>query len=134
MESLRYCQKEKGLVLFAWCIMSSHVRLIARAKPGVKLQDILRDHKKFTAKAMVKAVEENAQESRREWLMAHLGKPGGGIQLWQHDLHPIRLRRPDIIQQKLCYIHRNPVVEGWWKSRTITFIPAPVTKPVCQAC
>ncbi len=48
----------------------------------------------------------------REWLLAHLGKAGGGIQLWQHDLYPIWLRRPDIIQQKLRYIHRNPVVEG----------------------
>ena len=112
VESLRHCQQAKGLELFAWCIMSNHVHLIARAKPGLKLQDILRDHKKFTAKAVVKAIEENPQESRREWLLAHLRGPEGAIQLWQHDLHPIWLRRPDIIQQKLRYIHRNPVEEG----------------------
>jgi REP element-mobilizing transposase RayT len=112
VESLRYCQQAKGLELFAWCIMSSHVHLIARAKPGQKLQDILRDHKKFTAKAVVKAIEEDPRESRREWLLAQLRKVDGGIQLWQHDLHPIWLRRPDIIQQKLDYIHRNPVQEG----------------------
>ena len=34
----------------------NHVHLIARAAPGLKLQDILRDHKKFTAKAVVKAI------------------------------------------------------------------------------
>lgn len=112
VESLRHCQREKGLALFAWCIMSNHVHLIARARPGHKLQDILRDHKKFTAKAVVKAIEDNPQESRREWLLAHLRKPDGGIQLWQHDLHPVWLRRVDIIQQKLRYIHRNPVEEG----------------------
>ena len=112
MESLRYCQQAKGLELFAWCIMSNHVHLIARAAPGLKLQDIMRDHKKFTAKAVVKAIEENPKESRREWLLVQLSKPNGGIQLWQHDLHPIWLRRPDIIQQKLRYIHRNPVEEG----------------------
>jgi REP element-mobilizing transposase RayT len=92
--------------------MSNHVHLIARAKAGQKLQDIFRDHKKFTAKAVVKAIEENPQESRREWLLAHLRNSDGGIQLWQHDLHPIWLRRPDIIEQKLRYIHRNPVEEG----------------------
>jgi len=32
IESLSYCQKEKGLELFAWCIMTNHVHLIARAK------------------------------------------------------------------------------------------------------
>ena len=112
MESLRYCQQAMGLELFAWCMMSNHVHLIARAKPGHKLQDILRNHKKFTAKAVVKAIEENPQESRREWLLAQLRTSVGGVQLWQRDLHPIWLRRPDIIQQKLRYIHRNPVEEG----------------------
>jgi putative transposase len=112
VESLRYCQQQKGLELFAWCIMSNHVHLIARASDGIKLQDILRDHKKFTSKAILKAIEDNPQESRREWLLGLLHRPDGAAQLWQHDLHPIWLRRPDIIQQKLTYIHRNPVLEG----------------------
>jgi REP element-mobilizing transposase RayT len=25
LDSVRYCQKEKGLILYAWCIMSNHV-------------------------------------------------------------------------------------------------------------
>ena len=45
VESLPFCQREKGLELFAWCIMSNHVHLIARAKEGHRLQDIMRDHK-----------------------------------------------------------------------------------------
>lgn len=112
VESLRHCQREKGLELFAWCIMSNHVHLIARASDGNSLQDILRDHKKFTAKELLKAIAENPQESRREWLLKHFSTSDGGNQVWQHDLHPIWLRRPDIIQQKLRYIHRNPVEEG----------------------
>src|ERR1035441_1601339 len=34
VESLRYCQREKGLVLHAWCIMTNHVHLIASASQG----------------------------------------------------------------------------------------------------
>lgn len=112
VESLRHCQQHKGLQIFAWCIMSNHVHLIARAEPGHELQDIMRDHKKFTAKELIKTVTDNPQESRREWLLAHLSKADGGNQVWQHDLHPIWLRRPDIIQQKLQYIHMNPVIDG----------------------
>ena len=112
VDSLAHCQREKGLELFAWCIMSNHVHLIARAAEGRQLQDILRDHKKFTAKKIVEAIISNPQESRREWLLPLLRRPDGSIRFWQHDLHPIWLRTPAVIDQKLDYIHMNPVTEG----------------------
>jgi REP element-mobilizing transposase RayT len=31
VESLRHCQQHKGLELYAWCLMTSHVHLVARA-------------------------------------------------------------------------------------------------------
>jgi REP element-mobilizing transposase RayT len=48
LESLRYCQKEKGLLIHAWCIMSNHLHLIVSVKEGGNLSDVLRDFKKFT--------------------------------------------------------------------------------------
>ena len=59
VESLKFCQKEKGLLLFAWVIMSNHVHLIAEAAEGFKLQDIVRDLKKYTSKQIIKAIEEH---------------------------------------------------------------------------
>ena len=50
VESLIYCQTNKGLKIYAWCIMSNHLHLIVQAKEGYNLSDILRDFKKFTAK------------------------------------------------------------------------------------
>ena len=64
VESLKYRQKEKGLILFAWVIMSNHIHLIAKAKEGHLLQHIMRDLKKFTSKQIVKAIEET--HSRRD--------------------------------------------------------------------
>src|SRR5882672_8497949 len=49
LESIKYCQAEKGLLLHCWCIMSNHLHLIASAKNN-NLSDILRDFKKFTGK------------------------------------------------------------------------------------
>jgi REP element-mobilizing transposase RayT len=63
--NLDFCQKNKGLEIFAWYIMTNHVHLMIRAKKGYLLQDILRDFKKFTSKAIVKAIEENPVESRK---------------------------------------------------------------------
>ena len=31
IESLHYCQREKGLEVFAWCIMTNHIHLIFRS-------------------------------------------------------------------------------------------------------
>ena len=62
VESLDFCQKNKGLEIFAWCVMSNHVHLIIRAKEGYILQDIMRDFKKFTSKKIINAIKENPQE------------------------------------------------------------------------
>ena len=111
IENLIYCQNNKGLEIFAWCIMTNHVHLMIRAKEGYLLQDILRDFKKFTSKAVIKAIKENYGESRKEWLLKQL-ETKEGYSLWRGDNKPIELWSNAVITQKLNYIHQNPVEEG----------------------
>jgi putative transposase len=66
VESLKFCQQEKGLRVHAWIIMSNHVHLIASADHGIMLADVIRDLKKYTSKQIEKAIRENTFESRRE--------------------------------------------------------------------
>jgi len=117
--NLKYCQQEKGLELFAWCIMTNHVHLIARAKEGFLLQDIIRDFKKYTSKLMIKTIQANHHESRKDWMLAIFSKAGKqhnanqDYQFWRQDNHPIEVWSEDVINQKLLYLHNNPVVEGY---------------------
>lgn len=117
VDSLRYCQLSKGLELYSWVLMSNHIHLIARAKEGCRLSDILRDFKKHTSKQVIKAIQEE-RESRREWLLSEMLKAGQAnsknskYQLWRNDNHPIALYSNEVINQKLDYIHSNPVAEG----------------------
>jgi REP element-mobilizing transposase RayT len=111
IDNLANCQKEKGLEIFAWCIMSNHVHLIAKAEGNYSLSDILRDFKKFTSKAIFKAISENYSESRREVLLKHFATPEG-IRFWRSDNNPVELWSNAVITQKLNYIHQNPVEEG----------------------
>jgi REP element-mobilizing transposase RayT len=111
IENLAYCQKNKGLEIFAWCIMTNHVHLIARAQEGHLLQNILRDFKKFTSKAIIKAITENPGESRKEWLLKQFKTPEG-YRFWNSGNHPIELWSNGVINQKLKYIHQNPVKAG----------------------
>jgi REP element-mobilizing transposase RayT len=111
VDNLAYCQKNKGLELFAWCIMTNHVHLIARAEEGHSLSDILRDYKKFTCKAVIKAISENPRESRKEWLVKQFENAEGN-RFWRADNQPIELWSNAVIVEKLTYLHQNPVEEG----------------------
>ena len=97
IESLGFCQRQKGLELFAYCLMTNHLHLIARAADGHELSDIVRDFKKFTARQVFEAVVTNPQESRRKWVEWTLRKQGEYnpkntfIQLWQNHSHGVEL-------------------------------------------
>jgi REP element-mobilizing transposase RayT len=116
IESLKYCQKEKGLVIFGYCIMSNHLHLILRADGKETLSEIIRDFKKHTAKAIIKQIIEDP-ESRREWMLKYFeetGKPLTRIKkykFWQDGNHAIEIFSNKIFFQKLEYIHKNPVKE-----------------------
>jgi putative transposase len=76
LESIRYCQRYKGLEVYAYCIMSSHIHTII-ARPGKQeLQDVIRDIKKYTSSKIIEAVNNNPQERRRELLMWLFEKAG----------------------------------------------------------
>lgn len=119
VESLKFCQKKKGLLLFAWVIMSNHVHLIAEAAEGFKLQDIIRDLKKYTSKQIIKAIEEHPGESRREWMLKIFREAGAANsnnkdhQFWQQHNKPIELGTNEMIERYVNYLHENPVVEGY---------------------
>jgi Transposase and inactivated derivatives len=112
IESLDYCRKNKGLEIYAWVIMTNHVHLIIRAKEGYILQDILRDFKKNTSKAVIKTINESLNESRKEWLLRGF-HTNDGNRFWQEGNHPIELWTNDVIDEKLNYIHNNPVKAGF---------------------
>ncbi|SUJ24710.1 Transposase and inactivated derivatives [Sphingobacterium spiritivorum] len=121
LDSLAYCQKEKGLEIYAWCIMTSHVHLII-GTTGNKMEDILRDFKSYTSQMLRKEITENFQENRKEWLlwlMERAGKKNRNnkdFQLWQQNNHPIELWDNYMKDQKLEYLHQNPVASGFVSS------------------
>ena len=118
IESLVYCQKHKGLEIFAWCIMTNHVHLIFRSAGEQKPELILRDFKRFTSKALLNEIMENPKESRKTFLLEQFQKAGekssnvNKYQFWRHDNKPIELWSNKVIDEKINYIHQNPVEEG----------------------
>jgi REP element-mobilizing transposase RayT len=118
IESLQFCQKEKGLKIYAWVIMTNHLHMIIAADPGNSLSDILRDFKKFTANKIINKIKSELGESRRNWMLWIFKKAGNrnpnnrNYQFWRQDNHPEELFSEKFTDQKLEYIHNNPVNAG----------------------
>jgi len=74
--------------------------------------------KKFTSKAIVEAIAET-NESRKKWLLDKLEFRGRinpkikNYQFWQAGVHPVELLSNTFMEQKLLYIHNNPVEAGY---------------------
>jgi len=90
--SLSYCQKQKGLEIYAYCIMSSHVHMLCKANDGGILANIIRDFKKFTSKRIIATIKDQP-ESRREWLLGYFSsacthlKRKQQYKVWQDGYH-----------------------------------------------
>ena len=117
LDSLKFCIEKKQLKLFAWCIMTNHIHLIVQSSKG-DLSGTLRDFKKFTSSRIINAIEQNKEESRRNWMLWIFKKAGEknsrnkDYQFWQQENHPVQLSTIPFTLEKLNYIHNNPVKGG----------------------
>ena len=102
--------------------MTSHIHMIIGTQSAkIPLEGIIRDMKSFTSRKIREAIENSAMvhESRREWILKRLYNAGAynsnnnDFQLWQQHNHPIELNTNKLIDQKLEYIHLNPVAAGF---------------------
>jgi REP element-mobilizing transposase RayT len=116
IEALDYCQKNKGLEIYGYCLMSSHLHMLCKASNGAILSDIMRDFKKFTSKKIIQSIHEEP-ESRREWMINHFAKACEHLKknqqykVWQDGYHAELAESNWFIKQKIDYIHNNPVKE-----------------------
>ena len=118
LDSWNYCIRDKGLRIHAWCIMTNHVHMIISSEKD-ELSNIMRDMKSYTSTTIKKLITENPQESRKRWMLRLMkaarnkNKNNKGFQLWQQHNHPILLDANYLLEQKLDYIHNNPVKAGF---------------------
>ncbi|MEO6328074.1 MAG: transposase [Ginsengibacter sp.] len=94
LESWKHCQEKKGLEIYGWVIMPSHIHMIISSTKK-KPEEIVRDMKSHTSTAMKEQIKNYVGESRREWMlwmMERAGKKNGNNndwQFWQQHNNPI---------------------------------------------
>jgi putative transposase len=114
VDSLKFCKREKGLIVYAWCLMPSHLHLIASAREGYDLSATIRDFKKHTNKAIISEIKQG-HESRREWLLTTFSEEAVRLKrvknykVWQDGNMAKELLTGAMAIQKLEYVHNNPI-------------------------
>ena len=114
IDSFKFCQKEKGLLVHAYVIMPNHVHTILSTQHG-NLPDIIRDYKRFTSKEITRLLLEQENNRLTQYFAgaAALADHGNDFKVWQTGSHPESLISGDFFMQKLNYIHNNPVRKGF---------------------
>lgn len=118
VDSLKFCQINWGLIVHSWVLMPSHFHMVVSSREK-SLGGIMRDFKAYTSKTIRSELEQNFNESRRDWMIPFFRAAGlknsnnNDWQFWQHENHPMELYSKNFYDQKVGYIHLNPVRAGF---------------------
>jgi REP element-mobilizing transposase RayT len=118
IDNFRFYGEQCQLEVYGYVIMSNHLHALLRQPEGRwTLSDTLRDFKKMTARQIMMRIA-TEPESRREWIShrfewnAQQRNNRGAHQVWTDDNHPEEIWSRKFFEQKLYYIHMNPVRAG----------------------
>lgn len=116
LDSLAYVRKHKMTQLNAYVLMPTHLHAVLWPQDGTSLSNVLRDFKRFTSRAISnEAQKQNDDRFLEIFTQARqMGRSTdvSDYQVWQEGSHPEAIYTRDFAQQKIDYIHKNPIRAG----------------------
>jgi putative transposase len=100
-DSLKYCQKNKGVKIYAYVFMINHLHLIAS---GNDMIGFVRDFKRHTSKEM-----QNNIIATELGVLKLFDLGNGKYEFWSRTNMPKMIESEEYIMQKINYVHANPV-------------------------
>ena len=109
ISSLKYLVDKKRINLYSFVIMDNHLHLIWQMLAGKNPSDIQRDFLKFTAQEFKRKLQVSDPKFLDFFLVNAIDRI---YQFWRREPMSIELRNSKVFNQKLDYIHWNPVKAG----------------------
>jgi REP element-mobilizing transposase RayT len=112
LDSLSHMHRTCRWTLFAYVVMENHLHMIAKSPT---LSTEVAQFKSFTARKMIDWLQHKGERSLLEQLAWEKAKhkTDREFQLWQEGSHPKQIESDEMMEQKLEYIHSNPVRRGY---------------------
>ena len=119
VDALNFCIQTKKFTVYAWCLMTNHLHLLARAHDGSGLAMIEKEFKRITTTKILEAIDIEP-DLRRKWMLERFEQFSQSLkkiekfQLWQSCTNPsfIDFKQVYRLQERVLYIHENPVRDG----------------------
>lgn len=116
VDALNHFIEAQGLVIYSWCLMTSHLHLLIKTKEGYGPAYFERDFKKFTTPEIIKAIELE-MDSRRNWMIQRFEDFSKSLKriekfnVWQNCSSPLRIdpSQPALLFDRIDHIHDNPL-------------------------
>jgi putative transposase len=119
VDALNHCIQAKNATVYAWCLMTNHLHLLARGQDGSGLAMIEKEFKRITTTKILEAIDIEP-DLRRKWMLQRFEQFSQSLkkiekfQLWQSCTNPafIDFKQVFRLQERVLYIHENPVRDG----------------------
>jgi putative transposase len=110
VNSLLFLKNEGSIVIYAFVIMPDHIHLIWQIQDGFKQSMVQNRFLKFTAQQMKFRLTDTKDSKLSQFLVNAKDRQ---YQLWERNSLSIDLWSPKAFEQKLDYIHYNPLQDKW---------------------
>ena len=104
-------QREKRILLFAYVVMPSHLHAILKPESN-SIGEIIQQFGSFTAHEIMKKLNQQNQKDLLALFRQKKRDPRHDHSIWQ-DIQAKNIYSLDFLQQKLEYIHQNPMAKDW---------------------
>ncbi len=113
-DSCNHMQAQGWLVIYGYVIMPSHIHLIAQCGPDHPLMNVMRDFKKFTSKQIIAQLQAEGNGRALDYLRSVVKRPDKqAYAVWEDEYQAKDVVSPEILWQKMEYLHSNPVQPRW---------------------
>ena len=112
IDSLAFLQSRQRISLYAYVVMKDHLHLVVAAE---NLSKELANFKSYPARQSIDYYKAQNNEAVLEQLALHKlpHRTDRKYQLWQEGVHPEQIHNQEMFEQKIRYIHYNPVRRGY---------------------
>ncbi|MEZ4511837.1 MAG: transposase [Chloroflexota bacterium] len=110
LDSFNFYRYKHPFKLLGYVIMPDHIHWLMWPAETVKLGDVMRDFKKFTAVRLIRQAEIEQNEGYVQAFQRAGQKSGHSFnKVWQDDYWDKLVYSERFLREKLHYMHRNPV-------------------------
>jgi len=111
LNSLAWMQQKKRIQLFAFVIMPSHLHTILKPESD-SIGQIVQQFGSFTAHEILKKLRADNQKELLDLFQQEKRDQRHEHSIWQ-DIQAKNIYSMEFLQQKMEYIHQNPIAKEW---------------------